>query len=477
MHQILEPVTLDGPFWRHLEMYAGEPYAFLLDSATEAAGQFSFIGAHPSAVLSARDNGDGQALIDLTRFDDEGTPQITSSVGDPFEALRSVLASRSAPAGAPAPFTSGGVGYFSYEAGGYIERVPRSGADDLQLPDMCWMFVDAVLAHDHTAGTSFICAVGRGPTAAAARAGAERAAGSVRSSLSAFECTQSGLPPESGPVDVDGHFVEASYAALVERARAHILAGDVFEVCLTHRLEAPMTASAWSLYGALRDLNPAPFASFLALPFAEVVSSSPERFLQLDDRRGVESCPIKGTRRRGRDAEQDAALAESLATSQKDRAENMMIVDLVRNDLGRVCELFSVRVPSLMRIETHPTVFQMVSTVQGKLETGRDRIDLVQACFPGGSMTGAPKIEAMKIIDALEPVSRGIYSGSIGYLSDSGTMDLSIVIRTLIVLGGRCYFHVGGAVVADSDGVAEYRESMDKAAASIAALEVVSCAR
>jgi len=473
VHRIFEPIVLEAPFWRYAERFADEPYAFLLDSGTESAGQFSFIGAYPAAVLTARRRPDGAADI----VHEEAGGETERWVGDPFDALRDVLDARATPAGAPSPFTSGGVGYIGYEAGGFIERVPQTGTDDLGLPDLCWMFVDAVLVHDHTNGTSFISAVGRAPAADLARSRAEDATRRLRSALQRVRHTQEGLRTAAGDVDVDGHFDRASYAAAVETAKAHILAGDVFEVCMTQRLEADITASAWALYGALREINPAPMASYLKLPFAEVVSSSPERFLSLDDRRGVQSRPIKGTRPRGRDPDDDQRLATELAESEKDRAENVMIVDLVRNDLGRVCELYSVRVPSLMDVETHPTVFQMVSTIQGRLEPTHDRIDLVQACFPGGSMTGAPKIESMKIIDALEPTIRGIYSGSVGYLSDSGTMDLSIVIRTLVVRNKRAYFHVGGAVVADSDGDAEYVESMHKAAASIRALEAVACAR
>jgi anthranilate/para-aminobenzoate synthase component I len=228
------------------------------------------------------------------------------------------------------------------------------------------------------------------------------------------------------------------------------------------------------LYGALREINPAPFAAWLQLPGFQVVSASPERFLRLGPDRIAESRPIKGTRPRGKDAAEDDRLGQDLANSAKDRAENVMIVDLVRNDLGRVAEIGSVAVPEMQVIEPYATVFQMVSTVQARLREDRDALDLVRACFPGGSMTGAPKIEAMKIIDALEPVKRGVYSGAIGYLDHSGVMDLSIVIRTIVCRDGRAIFGVGGAVVADSDPGAEYQETLDKAAALIAAVEAVA---
>jgi aminodeoxychorismate synthase component I len=265
-------------------------------------------------------------------------------------------------------------------------------------------------------------------------------------------------------------FDEAQYMDAVRKAREHIFAGDVFEVCLTHRFESDFAADAFDLYTELRRINPAPFASYLNLPGVKIVSSSPERFLRLERDRKCTSRPIKGTRPRGQTPGEDQALHQDLLSSTKDRAENMMIVDLVRNDFGRVCEVGTVDVSELMIIEKYATVFQMVSTIVGKLEEGKDGLDLVQACFPGGSMTGAPKIEAMTIIDALEPVKRGIYSGSIGYLDFSGNLDLNIVIRTILVKDGKAYFQVGGAVVADSDPRGEYLETLDKARALVRAL-------
>ena len=224
------------------------------------------------------------------------------------------------------------------------------------------------------------------------------------------------------------------------------------------------------MYRELRHINPAPFASFLKFPEVEIVSSSPERFLKIDETGVAEARPIKGTRPRGGTPTEDERLRRELQNSPKDRAENVMIVDLVRNDFGRVCSYGSVQVRDFLTIEPYATVFQMVSTVQGRLAEERDRFDLLCACFPGGSMTGAPKIEAMKIIDALEPVARGIYSGAIGYLDFGGAMDLSMVIRTILVKDGRCYFHVGGGIVADSDPTAEYRETQDKARALVEAI-------
>jgi anthranilate/para-aminobenzoate synthase component I len=235
-------------------------------------------------------------------------------------------------------------------------------------------------------------------------------------------------------------------------------------------MSAPFAGDAWLLYRALRARSPAPFGCFMDLPDGAVLSSSPERFLRLTGDGRVESRPIKGTRARGATAEADRALAAELASSEKDRAENLMIVDLVRNDLGRVCEIGSVEVPELMQVERYASVFQLVSTVVGKLAKGRDALDLVCAAFPPGSMTGAPKIAAVRLLDAIEPVRRGVYSGALGYLDVRGGLDLSVVIRTLLVKKGAAHLHVGGAVVADSDPAAEYAESLDKARALLAAL-------
>jgi len=272
-------------------------------------------------------------------------------------------------------------------------------------------------------------------------------------------------------LEVRVHFDEAGYCQAVTAMKEHILAGDIFEACLTHRLESPLDGGGpWDLYEELRRVNPAPFACYLNFPEAQVVSASPERFLSLNDNRIAESRPIKGTRPRGATSEEDERLRQDLFDSIKDRAENVMIVDLVRNDFGRVCKFHTVNVPELMIIETYATVFQMVSTVRGELMPEASGLDLIKACFPGGSMTGAPKIEAMKIIDRLEPVKRGIYSGSIGYLDFSGPLDFNIVIRSFVIKDKRCYYNIGGAVVADSDPHQEYAETMDKARALKTAL-------
>jgi para-aminobenzoate synthetase component 1 len=273
-------------------------------------------------------------------------------------------------------------------------------------------------------------------------------------------------PPASDPV---ANFSRAEFEGAVARVQAYIAAGDVFQANLSQRFSAPMSREPFALYRRLRERTPAPFAAFLDLGDVIIASASPERFLSLRDGH-VEARPIKGTRPRGRSPEEDRALAQALVTSEKDRAENVMIVDVLRNDLGRVCRYGSVSVPELWALETHPTVHHLVSTVTGDLAPGRDALDLLLAAFPGGSITGAPKVRAMQIIAELERCPRGPYCGAIGYVSVTGAMDLSVVIRTFVIAGETVTFQVGGGMTADSDPSAEYQETLDKGAALLGAL-------
>ncbi|HXI19742.1 MAG TPA: aminodeoxychorismate synthase component I, partial [Gemmatimonadales bacterium] len=263
-------------------------------------------------------------------------------------------------------------------------------------------------------------------------------------------------------------FTHRGYLDAVTRVREYIVAGDIFQANLSQRLEAPLEEDPWHFYRRLREMNPAPFAAYLEFDGVYVASASPERFLLVDPAGRVETRPIKGTRPRGLSPRHDAELSRELHGSEKDRAENLMIVDLLRNDLSRVCGPGTVRVPELFALEGYRSVHHLVSTVTGELAPGRDALDLLAASFPGGSITGAPKVRAMEIIAELEPSRRGIYCGSIGYLSVTGAMDTSIVIRTVVSLGGRAYFSAGGGIVADSDPEQEYRETLDKARAIVA---------
>jgi para-aminobenzoate synthetase component 1 len=269
-------------------------------------------------------------------------------------------------------------------------------------------------------------------------------------------------------------FTHRGYLDAVAKVREYIVAGDIFQANLSQRFQAPLLEPPFELYLRLRRRNPAPFAAYLAFDNVTVLSASPERFLRLDHDRQVETRPIKGTRPRGVVPMHDAALGRALAESEKDRAENVMIVDLLRNDLSRVCRPGTVRVPELFALEQHPTVHHLVSTVVGELEPAADAVDLVRASFPGGSITGAPKVRAMEVIAELEPTRRGVYCGSIGYLSATGAMDTSIVIRTFVATGAGLYFQAGGGIVADSDPELEFRETLDKVAGLVDTLKTVT---
>jgi para-aminobenzoate synthetase component 1 len=265
----------------------------------------------------------------------------------------------------------------------------------------------------------------------------------------------------------------AAYAAAFERIQHYIREGDCYQVNLAQRFAAHAEGDAWQAYRRLRAINPAPFSAYLSFPFGQILSASPERFLRLRNGQ-VETRPIKGTRPRNASPASDRALAEELRQSTKDRAENLMIVDLLRNDLGKSCEPGSIRVPALFAVESFATVHHLVSTIEGRLAPGMDALDLLRGCFPGGSITGAPKLRAMQIIEELEPNRRGVYCGSIGYIGYDGAMDTNIAIRTLVYSEGCLRFWAGGGIVSDSDLDAEYQETFDKAAAMLRLMEEFS---
>jgi len=487
---IVQPVELALPIHRYVRMWDGGDYCFLLDSALNDGrlGRFSFVGGDPAAVLTFRRQAGhilgapGEVTI-LRRRAADGSPiqppKVRHFAADPFVFLRRWLAHRSPPEqteaaqGHELPFSGGLVGYLGYELLHFIENVPSAARRDMDLPDGYLMVVDSLLAHDHDTNRSYVCALGQADHADQAHSRALRTAAALLDRVRQFELDAPGEPTgrqavAQGPVGA--FFDRDSYGKLVQTAKDHIAAGDAFEICLTHRLKVEYTGDPWALYCHLRRINPAPFAAYLRLPEATILCASPERFLRLCPDGWTEARPIKGTRPRGQTLQDDRRLREELAHSEKDRAENAMIVDLLRNDLGRVCRFGSVRVEDPMSIEAYASVFQMVSTIRGRLRVECDAVDLLRACFPGGSMTGAPKVEAMKIISRLEPVSRGVYSGAIGYFDVGGGMDLNIVIRTILMQNDRAYLNVGGAVVADSDPLAEYDETMDKAQALLQAL-------
>jgi aminodeoxychorismate synthase component I len=467
---IADPIAL-------FEALRGAPCPWLLDSADAGhpLSRFSFAGADPWAVLRARVEPDGtRTELEVRRaVRPDAPPGRRTLTGDPLAAARALLGPRPEPGTeCELPFVGGAVGWFGYELASLFDRIELRAPDDLGLPDLALLFVDRLVAVDAACGKAFAIGLGFGATAEAARVQAELAAHELAGRLDAgARRAPPAAPGVPQPADVASSRLGAErYEEAVRAIQERIARGDVYQACLAQRLEVPFDGDPFEAWRVLRRLNPAPFAAFLALPEVSIAGSSPERFLRLDPSGRVESRPIKGTRPRGDGPESDARMRRELETSAKDRAENLMIVDLVRNDLGRVCETGSVHVPELFRIEAFATVFQLVSVVAGRLRPGRDVFDLLRAAFPPGSMTGAPKLAAMRLLDGLEPVRRGPYAGALGWLDARGGADLSVVIRTALFRGGRALVHAGGGVVADSEPRAEWRESLDKARAVLAAL-------
>ena len=433
----------------------GDSHPFFLDSgmAVGSYGRWSFVGADPFLTIQAKG-----MLAEI--WTPEGTER---REGDPLAILAELLERFSAPANKTGlPFIGGAVGYLSYDLCHFIERLPRTAVDDVGVPDLSFAFYDTVAVFDHETGTAQVVATD------VARPGHETRAEELTATLSEAACPP--LPEASSPPGtLQASFTPDEYRAAVARVVEYIYAGDLIQVNLSQRFSAGLRETPWELYRRLRAINPAPFAAYLGFPDTQVVSASPERFLRVEAGR-VETRPIKGTRPRGKTPEEDAALADELRGSVKDNAELVMIVDLERNDIGRVCQAGTVRVPELVVLESYPTVHHLVATVVGDLETGRGPVDLIRATFPGGSITGAPKVRAMEIIDEMEPTQRGIYTGSIGYIGFDGSMDLNIAIRTIVARNGKAHFQVGGGIVADSVPEAEYRETLDKGRALAEAL-------
>ncbi len=452
----------------------GEGSLFLLESADGlAGGRWSILGDRPAArfVSSGGEN----------RFEWLGRRTTHTWREEPLPALRRALAAFPPVAHDPdLPFTGGAVGLFSYELGRRLLPIKTRSVDDLNLPEISLFFHERVLLFDHLRGGVHALVTARGSGEEAAQE--EAIVGVRRFAENLTRAMAEALPPPTvTPSNPDADALPLrptldadAYRQAVAHCREEILAGEAYELCLTGRFETRYEGDPVALYRTLRRENPAPYASFFRHPEGLLLGSSPERFLRLTPEGRVEARPIKGTRPRGRSPAEDRSLREDLAASEKDRAENVMIVDLLRNDLHRVCTPGSVDVGELCAIETHPGVFQMVSTISGELREGHDRCDLLEATFPGGSMTGAPKIAAMNILETLEPSVRGWYSGCQGYLGFDGGMDLSIVIRGIQLIEGRALVGAGGAVVEGSDPEGEWREALHKAAAPLRALAIAS---
>ncbi|MGF1643434.1 MAG: aminodeoxychorismate synthase component I [Thiotrichales bacterium] len=429
------------------EAIADEPWAMFLDSGPAEArrGRFDILVAAPMATLVTRG--------ERTEVRDASGSRI--AMEDPFALLRDQLGP-TARRDPRLPFRGGALGYFGYDLGRRIERLPSRARDDERLPELAIGLYDWALVVDHVERRSTLVGSGRDP----------RTLVRWPTLVSRFSLPPgtSGRTPFRVADEVRPALGFADYARSFARIKQFIHDGDCYQVNFAQRFAAQCAGDPWLAYRRLRRINPAPFAAYLNLPFVQVLSASPERFIQIDDGL-VTTQPIKGTRPRSSDPILDRLRADELRESLKDRAENVMIVDLLRNDLSKNCEPHSVRVPKLFELQSFATVHHLVSTVTGRLMPQRDALDLLRGAFPGGSITGAPKIRAMEIIEALEPYRRGVYCGAIGYLGFDGAMDTNIVIRTLTHAAGRMRFWAGGGIVMDSTLEGEYQESLDKAAA------------
>lgn len=461
------PADLETPVSVYLKLRNGGP-AFLLESVEkgEQLGRYSFIGVQPPmTLLCKRDRvqflSGGGAVLDVK----EGT--------DPFSELQELL-DRRRPVDLPGlpRFTGGAVGYWGYDTVRFIERLPETAPDDRpDLPDAAFMLADNLVIFDHVRHRLLVLANARleGDLTAAYSEAVARIENVVE------RLNQPLQPPPLVNVSVgdawESNFTQAQFEEMVRRAKEYIAAGDIFQVVLSQRLRRRTKADPFTIYRALRRLNPSPYMFLLELPNAvRLIGSSPEMHVRLEQ--GIAYLhPIAGTRWRGQTPEEDERLAQELLADPKERAEHVMLVDLGRNDLGRVCEYGTVRVATMMAIERYSHVMHIVSDVQGKVKPGMNAFDLLKATFPAGTVSGAPKVRAMEIIEELEGVRRGPYAGAVGYVDYDGTMDTCIAIRTIVMQGDVCYIQAGGGVVADSDPTYEYNETMNKARALALAVE------
>jgi para-aminobenzoate synthetase component 1 len=465
--------------------------SFLLDSAMQMDkyGRYSIIGSNPRVIVKSK-NG-------VTEVNERGAKTVFRT--DPLSVVSSVIEKFGALAdydNIDLPFTGGAVGYFGYDLNRQLERIPNIAIDDQGLPDIYLGFYDEAIIVDGKEKRTYVVYFDtKDSTYSDHEAGRRikniaeslrRSIGRSKKTMPESERYANSTEPKSKRLteataktilrDLPGrglisNFSREEYKRAIDKAKQYISAGDIFQVNLAQRYCFSFEHDHLLLYKRLRQANPAPFAAFMKFDGFSILSSSPERFMTVN-RKQVQTRPIKGTRPRYDCISDDKATLEELLSSEKDAAEHVMIVDVKRNDLGKVCETGSVKVPELMVPESYESVHHLVSTVTGQLKDGAGPVELIRASFPGGSITGAPKIRAMEIIEELEPHRRNVYCGSIGYISTNGKMDTNIAIRTITAIGDKCYTQVGGGIVADSDPDDEYEETLQK---GLAIFRAVGC--
>ena len=439
-------------------------YAFLLESVEggEQVARYSFLGKDPFLILRSRG---GKTIIDRAG-------QIAESDKPFVDTLRELMAGFHSPFVPGLPrFTGGAVGYIGYDAAAWFEPVtlqPTADTDE----EAGFMLFDTVLAFDHVRHRILIIANARITGDEDLESLYQFACAKIEFVERELDRALSKAPKaDAGTLDVTSNVTREQFEQMVRTAKEHIAAGDVYQVVLSQRFEARLNADPFTVYRALRHVNPSPYMYFLRVGDRSIVGSSPEMLVRVEGRR-VQTHPIAGTRPRGRNEEEDMRMAEELKRSEKERAEHVMLVDLGRNDVGRVSQYGSVRVPTYMTLERYSHVMHLVSIVEGKLDEQHDRLDALVACFPAGTVSGAPKVRAMEIIADLENRRRGVYAGAVGYLDFAGNLDFCITIRTVLIENGHAYVQAGAGIVADSNPTAEYEETRDKARAVIRALEI-----
>ncbi len=436
----------------------------------ESLARYSFLGFAPHSVFRSKG-----VHVELIRG--SGSESLCT---DPYKMLQEVVDSyRGTRYDGLPKFWGGAMGYFSYDIGRYFEEMPDMTVDDLQVPEAYFMFFDKVVCFDHVCGTLMIIVTvspEHTPDTDLAYADAceeiSRIVHLIRHGVAGEALVMENLDRTlQNRFKPECNVTKEQFEEMVSTCKEYIRAGDIFQANLSLRLSKDTSVNPFFLYKVLREVNPSPYMSFIDFGDMHIVSSSPELLIRLSGDM-AETRPIAGTRRRGQNRDEDLALAQELISNEKERAEHIMLVDLERNDLGRVCRFGTVEVNELMVIEEYSHVMHIVSNVRGRLGEGRNRFDLFKACFPGGTITGAPKIRSMEIIEELEPTRRGPYTGSIGFLGYAGEMEMNIVIRTIVMKEGRAHVQAGAGIVADSVPEREYFESMKKAEALLRALEI-----
>jgi anthranilate synthase component 1 len=454
------------PVSAFLKVAEHSDYAFLLESVEggEHVGRYSFLGKDPFLILRGRDGS--------TEIEKAG---VTTKGEQPFiETLRGLMNSFQSPFVPGLPrFTGGAVGYLGYDTAAWFEPTTRRAGDTAaDRDDAGFMLFDTVLAFDHVQHRILLIANARISGDEDLRSLYQFACAKIEFLERELERALSLKRPGGGDgVTLVSNMPQATYESIVKRAKEYIAAGDIYQVVLSQRFEAEVGVDAFTVYRALRHVNPSPYMFFIRMGDRSIVGSSPEMLVRVEGRHAI-THPIAGTRPRGKSDEEDVRLGEELKRNEKEKAEHVMLVDLGRNDIGRVCDYGTVRVPTYMALERYSHVMHLVSVVEGQLAEGRDRLDALVSCFPAGTVSGAPKVRAMQIINELEPTRRGLYAGAVGYLDFAGNLDFCIAIRSIVLEGGKAYIQAGAGIVADSNPTAEYEETRDKARAMIRALEL-----